>query len=88
MRPQRLLGRFRDEPARCSGLPSTDHPQATNRYRLIGKIDETEYEIGSVGIACTELNPVWMYDYSDATSRDREGILGNLMTGQAGMLTP
>lgn len=30
-------------------LRKVTHPQANNNYRVILKIDETEYEIGSIG---------------------------------------
>lgn len=43
-------------------LRKVDHPQAVDNYRVILKIDETEYEVGSIGPQRTaEVDMVWHY---------------------------
>lgn len=43
-------------------LRKVDHPQARDNFRVILKIDETEYEIGSIGPARTaEVDLVWQW---------------------------
>jgi hypothetical protein len=36
-------------PRDALNLRKVDHPQASNNYRVILKVDETEHEIGSIG---------------------------------------
>jgi hypothetical protein len=41
-------------------LRKVDHPQARDSHRVILKIDETEFEIGSIGVTFhTSTEPVW-----------------------------
>lgn len=43
-------------------LRKVSHPQATNNYRVILKIDGAEFEIGSIGTTFfTEIEPTWTW---------------------------
>lgn len=44
-------------------LRKVQHPhQATENYRVILKVDETEFEIGSIGITLrTGIDPIWTW---------------------------
>jgi hypothetical protein len=43
-------------------LRKVDHPQARDGHRVILKIDETEFEIGSIGVTFhTSTEPVWSW---------------------------
>jgi hypothetical protein len=38
------------------------HPQARDNYRVILKIDEDEFEVGSIGVTFyTEVEPIWTW---------------------------
>jgi hypothetical protein len=43
-------------------LRQVQHPQAPNNYRVILKLDETEFEIGSIGITTfTSTDTAWTW---------------------------
>lgn len=48
-------------------LRKIDHPQAVDNYRVVLKVDETEYEVGSIGPQRTaDVDLVWHWGIDSA----------------------